>query len=93
MALLDFRSKSGDAAILRDFHMQANGTGGKKVIYCPATSQNRLIDGCAEYIRESILVRARKSAFFSILADEATDAANLEQMPLILRFAENYQVR
>lgn len=43
LAQLEFRAKAGDAAILRDFHLHASGTGGRRVHYCSATSQNELI--------------------------------------------------
>ena len=43
----------------------------------------RMIYG--EWIREQILYRVRKTKFFSVCADEA---ANKEQLPLILRFVD-----
>eukprot|EP00117_Sycon_ciliatum_P046036 scpid81214/ scgid33021/ 52 kDa repressor of the inhibitor of the protein kinase; 58 kDa interferon-induced protein kinase-interacting protein; Death-associated protein 4; THAP domain-containing protein 0 len=92
VALLEFRAKAGDPAILRDFHLHASGTGGNRVHYCSATSQNELIDCCGQFIRDSVLDRVRAAPFFSLLADEGTDTSNLVQMPAVLRFVENYEV-
>lgn len=94
LALLEFRAKACDLSVLRDFHLhkRAGGTGGKKVTYCSATCQNQLIDCCAEYIGERILAGARCAPFYSIMA-EATDTANMEQMPIVIRFVEDYEVQ
>ena len=92
IALLEFRAQAGDKCVLRDFHLHAGGTGGKRVNYCSPTIQNELIECCAEHIRQQILQRARAAPFFSVMADEATDSGNLEQMPLVLRFVEDFKV-
>ena len=93
IALLEFRAKAGDAAVLRDFHLHSGGTGGHRVNYVSPRIQNELIDCCGEFIREEILADVRKAKFFSLLADEATDSANTEQMPLVLRFVHQFEVK
>ena len=82
LALLKFREKSGDASIIRDFHLHQEGSGLRRVNYCSPTSQNELISCCAEYIREEILKKARNAPLFSAIADETADSANMEHMPL-----------
>ena len=39
-----------------------------------------------EWIREKILHEVREAKFFSVIADEAADYSNKEQLPLVLRF-------
>ena len=92
LVLLEFRARSGDVSVIRDFHLHAGGAG-HRVHYCSAKSQNELIDCCAEYIRERILKTVRSAPFFSILADEATDSANMEQMPLVVRYVKDFEVK
>ena len=38
------------------------------------------------YARETILEEIRAARFFSIMVDEATDAANVEQLTVCLRY-------
>ncbi|XP_065189566.1 52 kDa repressor of the inhibitor of the protein kinase-like [Sycon ciliatum] len=92
ISLLEFRANAGDASIIRDFHLHAGGAG-HSVTYCSGKSQNELIDCCAEYIREELLKTIRAAPFVSILADEATDTANMEQMPIVVRYVSGYEVK
>ena len=92
LALLEFWAKSFDASIIRDFLLHQEGSGLRRVNYCSPTSQNELISCCAEYIREEILKKTRNAPFFSVMADEATDSANMEQRPLVLRFVHDFEV-
>ena len=94
IALLEFRAQAGDKAVVRDFHVSsASGSGGRKITYCSPKSQNEIIECCGDYISEAVLSRVRKAPFFSVLADEATDCGNLEQMPVVVRFVEDYGVK
>ena len=46
-----------------------------------------------EYTRESIVQETKEAKFFSVLCDEVTDNANLEQLSLVLRFVDkDYQI-
>ncbi len=56
--------------------------------YRSKTIQNEILEVCGEMITE-MLVGEIKDAKFSILADEATDCANVEQMAVVLRFVDN----
>ena len=49
-------------------------------------SKNQVIDVLAAYIRNKIVGEIKKTRLFSVLADEATDISNQEQMSLVLRF-------
>ena len=49
------------------------------------TIQNEIIDICGNIIHETILEEIRAACYFSIMVDEATDAAN-EQLTVSLRY-------
>jgi len=80
-ALLQFRIDAGDQ-VLKD-HLK---TAGGNAIYTSKEAQNEMIAICGDIIRSKILQRVR---FFSIIADEATDSANDEQLSISIRFVEN----
>ncbi len=44
---------------------------------------------CGDVIRNKILQKIREAKFFSIIADEATDSANDEQLSISIRFLDN----
>jgi hypothetical protein len=50
--------------------------------------QNEIIDIAGEEVLEVILSKARSAKWFSIMADECTDVANLEQMAVCIRFVD-----
>ena len=85
MALLQFRIQSGDK-VLAD-HLQSGGYQGN-ALYTSKTIQNELIDVCDHIIRTRILNEVRDAPFFSIMADEATDAANKEQLAISVRYVK-----
>ena len=92
LALLHFRSEAGDASISRPFHVI--GGAGRPVLYTSPEIQNELIACCGDVMREELLREVRKAPFFAVLADEAVDSANIEQMPIVLRFVDtDLQVR
>ncbi len=87
--LLDFRVDSGDE-ILRDHFKKCK----RNASYRSKTIQNEIISICGSHIQETLIKEIKKSGFFSILADEATDQSNKEQMPIVLRFVDdNYEIR
>ena len=87
-ALMKFRAAAGDP------HCQADNTfykvraGGKPVRYSSSRIQNDLIECSGAVLLESIIAEVKVSPFFSVLADETSDCANLEQMPIVLRFVD-----
>ena len=58
--------------------------------YTSPTIQNELISILGEQIRESIMNQIPSDVpYFSILADEVTDASNREQLSLVIRFVDS----
>ena len=57
--------------------------------YISKTIQNDLIKLCGKYICDAILTEIRANGFFSIIADEATDSSNTEQLSVVLRFVDS----
>ena len=66
-------------------------TGNKNATYCSKTIQNKLVKICGDQIRQSIVKTIKKSVcpVYSVLADEATDCSNKEQMPIVLCYVES----
>ena len=60
----------------------------RNMTYRSKTTQNEIIQCCGEYIRDTIINEIKEAKFFSVLADEACDVSNKEQMPLVLRFID-----
>ena len=54
--------------------------------YTSKTVQNELVDVIGECIRNDILAEVKQANFYSIIADEVTDAANKEELSIALRF-------
>lgn len=54
--------------------------------YTSKTIQNELISICVNSILETLLREIRDASFYSVIADEATDAANHEQLSLSVRY-------
>ena len=73
------------ANISSDDHLKSTP---KNASYKSKTTQNELIDICGQLIMEKIVSEIKLARFFSILADEATDCANIEQMSLVVRFVD-----
>ena len=57
-------------------------------LYTSKTVQNELIVICGDIIRNKILAKVRQAKYFSIIADEATDVANDEQLSICIRYVE-----
>ena len=51
----------------------------------PRLSRILLICCCGKFIKDSLIKDIKESNFFSILADEASDCSNQEQLSLVLR--------
>ena len=81
-ALVDFRVDAGDVKLKGHLeNMKRNET------YLSKTTQNQLIEACAKFIRENIINDINTgSRFYSILADEAADISNKEQLSIVLRY-------
>ena len=62
--------------------------GPKNASYISKNSQNELIKCCGQVITEKI-IEVKRNKFFSIIADEAADCSNKEQLSLVLRFVDD----
>ena len=82
-ALLNFRVEAGDKVLANHF---ANGP--RNTIYCSKTIQNEIIEVLGTYIQDKIVAEINEAGAFSLLADEASDSSNKEQLPLILRLVD-----
>ena len=82
--LLNYRVRGGDVVLAE--HLKKCS---KNATYISKTTQNELISCCGELITSKILSAVKKAKFFSIIADEAADSSNKEQMSLVLRFVDN----
>ena len=60
----------------------------KNATYRSKTIQNEIIDCCGRHTRQIIINEVKEAIYFSLLADEAQDVSNKEQMPLVLRFVD-----
>ena len=50
--------------------------------------QNEIIAVLADHIRDQIIAKVRAARWFAVVADEVTDAANKEQLSLVLRYVD-----
>ena len=86
---LNYRIKGGDT-VLKDHFERAP----KNATYRSKSVQNELIQCCAGFIRNKLTTEIKKAKYFSVLADEARDCSNKEQMSFIIRFVdENDEIR
>lgn len=82
-ALLNFRVEAGDKVLANHFaNAQRNAT------YRSKTIQNEIIEVLGTYIQDKIVAEINEAGAFSLLADEASDSSNKEQLPLVLRFVD-----
>ena len=83
IALLHFRIASGDHVLAEHF-----ASAGANALYTTKTTQNELIGICGQMIQSAILRRVRAAGVYSLMADEATDVANQEQLSIFIRFVD-----
>ena len=60
----------------------------RNATYRSKTTQNQLIEICGDMLSSRIVEEVKHAKYFSILMDEATDCANIEQMSLVIRFVD-----
>lgn len=72
----------------------------KHLTSCPGNAkylspkiQNDIIDCMGNHIRSNIVEDVAKSPFFSIMADETTDAGTVEQLSICVRYLSGLEVR
>ena len=64
-------------------------TAAGNALYTSKTVQNEMITICGDIIQGKLLGMVKKAGFFSVIADEATDVANDEQLSICVRFVHN----
>ena len=84
LELLNYRVHGGDEVLAE--HLKKCP---KNATYISKTTQNDLIKCCGDFILDTITSEVKKNKFFTILADEASDCSNKEQMSLVLRFVDS----
>ena len=60
----------------------------RNAIYTSKTIYEWIIDVLGEYVTEKLAEDVKSARFYSILADEAQDISNQEQMALVIRFVD-----
>ena len=81
--MLQFRVQAGDRVLKK--HLK---TAPGNALYTSKTVQNQMIAIGGDIIRRKLLEVVRKTGFFSVIADEATDTANDEQLSICVRFLD-----
>ena len=84
-ALLDFRIESGDKDLESHF-----GNSPKNAMYLSPETQNQIIKCCGQVIESHIVDEVKAAKFFSIIADEASDSSQTEQLSLCLRYVNKF---
>lgn len=79
--LLQLQVQSGDSVLRKHFEK-----GAKNAQYTSVRTEHEIIEICEKIIADDIVSRANASKFFSILADETSDIAGVEQLSLGVRF-------
>jgi len=83
LELLKFRACGGDEVLERQLR-----TSSRNSRYTSKTIQNELITICGDMIRNRILDDIRQAKFYSVIADEASDSANDEQLAISIRYVD-----
>ena len=80
--LLKFLERFGKNTVFED-HME---NAPKSATYRSKTTQDEIIAICREMITSKLSSEIKNAKYFSVLADEAADVSNVEQMPLVIRY-------
>ena len=85
LALLQFRVQAGDHILKQHLDSAAGNA-----LYTSKTVQNEMITICGDIIRSKLIKMVQNAGFFSVIADEATDVANDEQLSICVRFVDGH---
>lgn len=83
-ALLEFRIDSGDQTLQQ--HLE---TAPRNATYISKTIQNEMITTVGKYILDNLSREIRDSKYFSVMADEAADISNKENLSVVIRFLDS----
>lgn len=82
-ALLEFRVDSGDQTL-----QQHLDTAPRNATYISKTIQNEMIETVGAHILNDLSQEIRNSKYFSVMADEAADISNKENVSVVIRFLD-----
>ena len=82
-ALLDFRIEAGDMCLAEHLILAPGNA-----MYTSGQIQNELIDIIGRQIRQYIASQVQQAKWFTVIADEVTDASNKQQLSLVVRFED-----
>ena len=60
----------------------------RNATYTSNTVQNQIIDVLADQIKQQIVQKVKAAKWYTVIADEVTDASNKEQLSIVLRYVE-----
>ena len=83
-ALLKFRVDAGDKVLKEHWE-----TASHNATYTSKETQNQMIVICGDIIRNKLLLKIQSARYFSVIADEATDSANNEQLSISVWYLDN----
>ena len=83
-ALLEFRIDSGDVKLKE--HLE---NAPRNATYRSKTIQNEIIETVGNYISSKIIAEVKQTRMFSVMADEAADVSNKENLSLVLRYVDS----
>ena len=83
LELLKYRARGGDTTL--ETHLNTSSGNAR---YTSKTIQNELINIGGNSVRNSILRDVKNGVFFSVIADEATDSSNSEQLAISIRYVD-----
>jgi hypothetical protein len=80
-SLLKYRIDAGDSML--DKHLS---TASKAATYISKTTQNELIEICANFIRQKLIQEVKNAKFYTVIGDETADVSTVEQFTFCLRY-------
>ncbi|XP_048575424.1 52 kDa repressor of the inhibitor of the protein kinase-like [Nematostella vectensis] len=83
-ALLEFQVDSGDQIL--EQHLE---NAPRNATYISKTIQNQMISTVGAHILNNLSQEMRDSKYFSVMADEAADIANKENISVVIRFLDS----
>ncbi|CAG9814672.1 unnamed protein product [Phaedon cochleariae] len=87
-ALLNFRIQSGDKVL--ESHLKNTSS---RATYISKTTQNILINCCGQEVTTRLIEKIKKARYWSIIFDETTDLAHIEQIVIVVRYLDEDKVR
>ena len=64
----------------------------KNAVYVSPEIQNELIQILGDQVMEKLIVRIKAAKYFSVIADETTDASRIEQLNICLRYVYEFSI-